>query len=145
MGEKIAPVLVVIDTNVLISVLLFGGKLGSLRDYWRTRRIVPLVSKETFGELRRVLAYPKFRLTPAEISAIIEIEILPWFEVVEVMEKIAGICRDPHDDMFFAVAVNGGAAFLITGDNDLLVLKSFRSAIIVTPADFMKQIGANGK
>jgi putative PIN family toxin of toxin-antitoxin system len=83
-----------------------------------------LLSKETFAELRRVLAYPKFHLTPGEISAIIEIEILPWIEVVEVLDKIAGICRDPHDDKFLAVAVHGGADLLITGDNDLLVLNS---------------------
>lgn len=139
MGEKIAPITAVIDTNVLISALLFGGRIGCLREFWRSRRIIPLISKETFGELRRVLSYPKFRLSREEIGAIIEIEILPWFEVVEIVELIAGICRDLHDDMFLAVAANGHADLLITGDNDLLELKTFRNTMIVTPADFLSR------
>ena len=55
MGKKVARLRVVLDTNVLVSTLLFGGQPGKLRDLWVAKRIVPLVSKETFAEFSKVL------------------------------------------------------------------------------------------
>jgi hypothetical protein len=138
MGKKIVAVtLVVIDTNVLILCLLFGGRLEPLRRLWQSRSIVPLLSKQTFDELHRVLAYPKFRLTPQEIAAIIQIEILPYFEVLESVPPIPPTCRDVDDEKFLCVASGSNAACLITGDQDLLVLQQFRKTRIITPADFL--------
>ena len=139
MGKKVAPQLVVIDTNVLVSCFLFGGRLERLREHWQAQAIVPLVSRETFDELRRVLSYPKFSLSPKEIRTIIDAEILPYFEVVEIESEIRDVCRDPHDEKFLAVAANGRAAWLITGDKDLLALQVFQQTKIITPADFLKQ------
>ena len=63
MGKReAAPLRVVVDTNVLLSALLFGGQPGRLRDLWVEGRIVPLVSQETFAEFSKVLYYPKFDL-----------------------------------------------------------------------------------
>jgi len=140
MGKKIAPQLVVIDTNVLVSCFLFGGRLERLRDLWKKRTIVPLVSRATFDELRRVLSYPKFSLSHKELQTIIDIEILPYFEVIKIECEIRDTCRDPHDDKFLAVAANGMASWLITGDQDLLVLQVFQQTKIITPADFLNQI-----
>jgi putative PIN family toxin of toxin-antitoxin system len=56
MGKKVSPVRVVLDTNVLVSALLFGGQPGKLRDLWASARLIPLVSKETFAEFNKVLA-----------------------------------------------------------------------------------------
>jgi putative PIN family toxin of toxin-antitoxin system len=140
MGKKIAPLLVVIDTNVLVSCLLFGGRLERLRELWKARSIVPLISRATFDELHRVLSYTKFSLSPKELQTVIETEILPYFEVVEIIDEISDTCRDPHDDKFLAVAANGKVSWLITGDKDLLVLQVFRQTKIVTPADFLSQI-----
>lgn len=138
MGKKIAAVtLVVIDTNVLISCLLFSGRLEPLRSLWQSGRIVPLLSKQTFDELHRVLAYPKFSLKPEEVAAIIQLEILPYFEVLEVVPQIPPTCRDVSDDKFLGVAAGGNALYLITGDQDLLVLVQFQKTRIVTPFDFL--------
>jgi putative PIN family toxin of toxin-antitoxin system len=138
MGKKIAHSLfVVIDTNVLISCLLFSGRLEPLRTLWQTGRVVPLLSKQTFDKLHRVLAYPKFRLAPQEITAIIQLEILPYFEVLESVPQVPATCRDENDDKFLAVALGSNAAYLITGDQDLLVLAQFQETRIVTPADFL--------
>ncbi|OGR24395.1 MAG: putative toxin-antitoxin system toxin component, PIN family [Desulfuromonadaceae bacterium GWB2_53_15] len=140
MGKKIAPQSVVIDTNVLVSCFLFGGRLERLRELWQAKTIIPLVSRETFDELRRVLSYPKFSLSSKEIRTIIDAEILPYFEVVEIKSEIRDVCRDPHDDKFLAVAANGMASWLITGDKDLLVLQVYRQTKIITPGEFLKQI-----
>ncbi len=132
MGKKIAPLRVVIDTNVLVSCILFGGRPGKLHDLWRVGRLVPLVSKETFAEFSRVLAYPKFQLSVFEIKMLVEEELLPYAEVVDVTEDTSGTCRDPQDDKFLALAASGKAAYLVTGDQDLLVLKMFKKTRIVT-------------
>ena len=132
MGQKVAPVRVVIDTNVLLSGLLFGAEPGRLRDFWIEGRLLPLLSKETFAEFRRVLDYPKFRLSPAEIKMLVEEELLPYADVLDVTEDAFGTCRDPKDDMFLALAASGKAAYIITGDQDLLILQSFRKIKIVT-------------
>jgi putative PIN family toxin of toxin-antitoxin system len=138
MGKKeVAPPRVVIDTNVLVSALLFGGQPGKLRDWWVGGRLVPLVSKETFAEFGKVLAYPKFRLSPAEIAMIVEEELLPYAEVVDVAEDAAGVCRDSHDDKFLALAAAGKASYLVTGDRDLLALQTFGNTQIVTVRDIL--------
>ena len=72
MGQKVTPLRVVVDTNVLISGLLFGGEPGKIRELWIAGRLVPLLSSETFAEFTKVLSYPKFRLSPAEITMLIE-------------------------------------------------------------------------
>lgn len=137
MGKKVAPLRVVIDTNVLVSSLLFGGQPGRLRDLWVGGQLLPLVSKETFEEFSKVLSYPKFHLSAAEIAAIIEEEMLPYAQVVGVTEDAAGACRDSHDDKFLALATAGHAAYLVTGDKDLLVLRMFGNTRIVTVSDFL--------
>jgi putative PIN family toxin of toxin-antitoxin system len=140
MGEE-APVLkVVLDTNVLVSALLFRGRLATFVQFWQRGEIIPVISRETFEEFRTVLEYPKFSLAEEEIGAIIEDEVLPFFEVTDIADPVEGICRDPHDDKFLAAAVNGGASFLVTGDRDLLELKRFRTVEIILPQDFIGRV-----
>ena len=140
MGSEETVKRVVLDTNVLVSALLFKGRLIRLVELWQNGRIVPVVSKETFAELRQVLHYPKFALTAGEIKAIIEEEILPFFDVEDVDEKADGVCRDPYDDMFLAVAVSAHASFIVTGDKDLLELGKYGTTRIVTPQEFLEKV-----
>jgi putative PIN family toxin of toxin-antitoxin system len=128
---------VVLDTNVLVSALLFTGKLSRIVDLWRQGKVIPLISKETFEELRAVLEYPKFSLAPDEIQSIIENEILPFFEVVEIQEKVRGACRDPGDDKFIACAVSASADFLVSGDKDLTGLKQYKTVKIIRVSEFL--------
>lgn len=48
-------------------------------------------------------------------------------------------CRDPKDDKFLDVAINGQASCIVSGDNDLLVLDPFRGIEILTPRDFLER------
>ena len=141
MGEKKKKIRrVVLDTSVLISALLFKGELSRLVVQWQMGVFIPVISKETFEELEAVLGYPKFRLSNEEKRLILGEEILPFFEVMEVREKVKGICRDPADDKFIACAVSSGAAFIVTGDKDLMAVKSYRSVKIVSASDFLKMM-----
>jgi uncharacterized protein len=131
---------IVFDTNVLVSALLFKGRLAGLVDLWRVGEIVPVISRETFAELKDVLHYPMFALAEDEIRAIVDDEILPFFEVVDVKEVVTGACRDPFDDQFLSLALNSGAAYIVTGDKDLLDLKTYRGVGIVTPQEFLASL-----
>jgi len=132
------PVRVVLDTNVLISALLFEGELAKLVDLWKGGKIVLLFSKETFDEFLRVLAYPKFELTGEEIKAIVETEILPYSETVERGEGTFG-CHDPEDEKFLRCASSAKAEFLVTGDEDLLSMKeALPGTSIVEPGPFLR-------
>jgi putative PIN family toxin of toxin-antitoxin system len=114
----------VLDTNVVVSALLFGGgRPGQVRAAWQQGVFVPLASANTINELVRVLAYPKFRLAPDERDELLA-DYLPWIEAVRVPDPAPRVpaCRDPADAMFLHLAVAGRAACLVTGDADLLAL-----------------------
>ena len=128
------------DTSVLISALLFKGELSRLVVQWQMGVFIPVISKETFEELEAVLGYPKFLLSNEEKRLILREEILPFFEVMEVREKVKGICRDPGDDKFISCAVSAGADFIVTGDKDLMAVKRYKSVKIVTASDFLKMM-----
>ena len=105
---------------------------------WQEGKIVPIISKETFRELRTVLEYPKFSLSRAEVRWLIENEILPVFEVINVSEHVKGVCRDPGDDKFISCAISADADYIVTGDQDLFDLKEYRSIRIIHASDFIK-------
>jgi putative PIN family toxin of toxin-antitoxin system len=129
---------VVLDTNVLISGLLFKGKLSRIVGLWQKGKIVPIISKKTFEELRTVLEYPKFALSHVEIKSLIEHEILPYFEVVNVSKHVKGACKDLGDDKFISCAISANADGIVTGDKDLSDLKKYQSVRIIPASDFIK-------
>ena len=130
---------VVLDTNAVVSALLFEtGRLARLRHPWMAGDFRPLVSPATAAELLRVLSYPKFRLTGAEIEALFA-DLLPYAETVEVPRRTAkwpGL-TDRDDRIFLDLAVAGNAAFLVTGDRALLAADPPERCRIVTPAEFL--------
>ena len=127
----------VLDTNVLLSALLFhAGSLSWLRHAWQSDAIRPLASRDTTAELIRVLCYPKFRLTRDEREDLLG-DYLPWCESVSVPTSLdVPGCRDPFDRPFLELALAAGADALLTGDKDLLVLGEVFPVPILTPAAF---------
>ena len=145
MGKKKKGVTrVVLDTNVLVSALLFKGRVSRFLTLWQQGKLAPLLSKETFEELKKVLTYPKFSLDQEEIGGILEDEVLPFFEIVDPVEAIKGICPDPDDDPFIACAVSGGAEFVVSGDGQLVGLKQYKTVRFVTPSEFLKRFASAG-
>jgi uncharacterized protein len=129
---------VVIDTNVLVSALLFtGGRLGWLRAAWQSESIKLLINKPTTEELLRVLAYPKFKLNTSEQQEILA-EALPFAEVVATSKRLPKLptCRDPFDQIFLELAAAGKADALLTGDLDLLALAGQTKFHILAPEQF---------
>lgn len=131
---------VVIDTNVLVSGLLFGGAPGALVSLWKEGTIRPLCSRESIEEFLRVLSYPKFTLTEVEIEHLLTEEMLPYFEVITVKAGKRFVLSDASDDKFIWCALKGKARVIISGDDHLL---SFASSPvpIVTVQEFLKRKG----
>jgi putative PIN family toxin of toxin-antitoxin system len=140
------PPRIVLDTNVLLSTLLFhAGALSWLRLAWQSEAIHPLASHDTTTELIRVLSYPKFKLTSDEREDLLG-DYLPWCETVTVSNKIKlPDCRDPFDRPFLELALTAKADALITGDKDLLVLSHLFAVPILTPAVFRDRMQPKAK
>jgi uncharacterized protein len=127
----------ILDTNLLVSRALTPRSVtaNSVRTILNLGRL--LVSQATMDEFAAVLAriQSKGFITPEEAIALIRAykECVEW---VPILERITA-CRDPKDDKFLELAVNGKADYLITGDQDLLVLHPFRDTQILTAKAFV--------
>jgi putative PIN family toxin of toxin-antitoxin system len=133
------PQRAVLDTNCLVSALIFGNsRLSALRRYWQASRFIPVGCRETVSELIRGLAYPKFRLSREEIEQLLA-DILPFLETHEIIracEPVAGL-RDANDAVFIRLAWQSGADTLVSGDEDVLALSDTIGGFrIISPAEF---------
>ena len=132
------PPRLVVDTNVFVSALLFGGVASRLVSLWQMQRVVYLLSRSILEEYLRVLSYPKFNLTEMEIRALIDEELLPYVKTVpDPSLKGVPYLKDSSDRIFLACSKTGKADYLLTGDKELLALKKFLQAEIVPPAEFL--------
>lgn len=130
----------VLDTNALISRLLLPtGVAARAVDHALARGVV-LVSEETMNELAEVISRPKF---DRYLSVADRVQFLRLFggvaRMVNITHRVAA-CRDPKDDKFLHVALNGEAEAIVTGDRDLLVLHPFHGISILSPADFVVMV-----
>ncbi|MBI2883207.1 MAG: putative toxin-antitoxin system toxin component, PIN family [Candidatus Methylomirabilis oxyfera] len=130
---------VVLDTNTIISALLFSGTASRLVPLWQSERITVLLSGAILQEYLRVLTYQKFRFSDQEVGGLIEEELLPFVKTVRVRKRLAAVRRDPEDNKFLECAVAGRAQHLVTGDQDLLELGAYRGISILTAGNFLNQ------
>jgi hypothetical protein len=136
----------VLDTNVFISMLFLnsGATFQKLYNALTHNRFQLLTTKNIVQETAQVLKKPALlkhhRMDTAEqeqvIRSILQIsQIIPIRTTISIPEL-----RDKNDDMFLQCAYNGTADYLVTGDNDLLVLKKLDQTKIVTPARFVQKL-----
>ncbi len=133
------PPRVVIDTNLVLSALVFGCSTAKLRLAWQDDLLTPLASRTTVTELIRVLAYPKFKLTKSEQEDLLA-DYLPFCETVLMPNVLPAIpeCRDPFDSPFLVLALVGEADYLVTSDRDLLCLADQFSCPIIKADQFLR-------
>jgi putative PIN family toxin of toxin-antitoxin system len=130
--------LFVFDVNIIISAVLIPQSKPDLAIRKAQDSGNILMSPEVWAELEQVLARPKF---DRYISSEDRSKFLQDFfdTVVLIMEGTETIqeCRDPKDNKYLELAVNGKANYLITGDQDLLILNPFREKPVITVTDFL--------
>ena len=127
---------IVLDTNVLISALVFGGKPRQITDLLADEMINVATSREILTELRRKII-AKF---PASIEVLGRFEKLLEREaqLVTLGSVRINVSTDPDDNKFIETAVLGNCDFIISGDRHLLELKQYKGIKIVRPADFLE-------
>ncbi|MCC6867316.1 MAG: putative toxin-antitoxin system toxin component, PIN family [Burkholderiales bacterium] len=136
-----APERVVIDTNVFLTGLLSAISTPARAVERAIRQDQVLASRETLRELAAKLLSPKFDRYVARARRVALLDRLaPNLIVVEIVQRIRA-CRDPKDDAFLELAVNGSANLIVTGDRDLLSLHPFRGIDILSPSVYLERAG----
>ena len=134
MGKK----KIVVDTNTLISAFGWGGKPFEIVKGVIDGKYELILSLEQMKECIKVLDYPKFSFTDEQKERF----YLLLFEISTVIKtktKLDGIVRDSKDNMILEPAKDMKVDYIITGDNDLLVLNEFEGAKIATASQFLEE------
>ena len=127
----------VLDTNVLVSAIVFGGLPRKVFELAIEGRVHLLISEPILTELKSVLQRPKFNFPFAAVQQIVT-ELINLGEMVYPTEALAVIKRDPADNRILECAVTGSADYIVSGDDDILTLREFEGIVIVSPAAIMK-------
>ena len=130
---------IVVDTNILVSFLLIPDSPPNKAVKKAIHEGTLLVSDDTLEELSIVLAREKFnQYISLEDRQEFLRKLLRITEKVSITKRIQE-CRDPKDDKFLEVAINGDADYIISGDKDLLVMSPYKKNIkIILPVNYLK-------
>lgn len=129
---------VVLDTNVLISSVL-GGALGVILDQWKHGKFDLVISEAIAHEYLDVINRPKFKIPQDEITAVTDL-LFHQAEFVTPQETIHVVSVDPTDNKFIEAALAGNAKWIVSGDDHLLQLKTYRKIEIITAREFITQL-----
>ena len=132
----------VLDSNVLISALLFGGKPRDILDLAIKELIEVAISDDILEEIKEVLEGKKFQFPKRIVGALIR-EIQELADYVEPEEKIEAVPEDPEDNRVLECAVESGANIIVSGDSHLLALQSFGQVKIMNPDEVLRRYRKN--
>lgn len=127
---------VVLDTNILISAIVFGGKPREVLKAAIRGQIQLVLTEDIIEEMRRVLEGKKFQ-SPAETRDLIIHELESLAEIVKPKEKTTFIKKDPEDNRVLECAQGAQADYIVSGDKHLLEIEDFKEIKIVTPEKFL--------
>ena len=125
----------VFDTNVLIAAFLTEGLCSGLLIRARKQAFNLVLCDDIIREFEGILI-KKFKLTSTDISEISDIVSEAASEILHELGPIPNICRDPNDDMIIACTIDAAADYIVTGDEDLLILKRYKDIVILNPRNF---------
>ena len=128
----------VLDTNVLISALVFGGTPREVTDLIAQKTFRPVMSEEILSELRRIIVtkFPEYSLLVESYEKLLRRYAI-W---IPLGSKTIMVSRDPDDNKVIETAVIAKCHFIVSGDKDLLVLRAYSDIKIVKPIEFLRQI-----
>lgn len=133
----------IIDTNVLLSGLLWHGTPHALLDRVRDGTLTLVSSPVLLAELAEVLEQPKFDAVLARSNTSRERSLAEIQQLAEVLVPEAlpqPVCRDPDDDHVLALALTAHVDLIVSGDKDLLDLNSFQNIPILAPVDALRRV-----
>lgn len=136
---------VVLDTNVLMSGIFFGGLPGRLLEIWTTGGIQLVLSPVIFAEYRRVgselaARYPQRAEALTPVLALIAMNAT----LIDAPPLVERVSTDPDDDSFLAVALAAKVPVVVSGDRGLLAVSGWRDIAVLTPRQFADQYLSGG-
>ena len=128
---------IVIDTNVLISGVFFGGLPRKILSSVVNRETTACATTEIINEYEEIVQ----EMIERKSGHIDKIILAPLIKAMEIIEPISHVevCRDPDDDKFLECAKDSHALFIVSGDKDLLVIGKYEDIQIVTAKDFCER------
>jgi putative PIN family toxin of toxin-antitoxin system len=126
---------VVLDTNVFVSGVFFGGVPGRILEAWRDGQLTLLVSVTILDEYRRVGRLLAQQYEGVELEPVLAL-VTVNAEVVEAPDLPEQVCGDPDDDSFLACAVAGGGAVVVSGDKALRAVSGWNGIEVLSPRGF---------
>ena len=129
---------IVIDTNLWISFLI-SDTYSKLDAHIQTKKIKFVFSNELLYEFMDIVARPRFKkyFTTDDVNRILT-SIQNHSDFITVKAK-TDICRDKKDNFLLALCEDGKVDYLLTGDDDLLVLKKYKKTVILKIADYLRK------
>jgi len=128
---------VILDTNILVSTLLSKTMRARLARVFTDPRMTIVVNYELLAEFQQVLQRPKIKkhLSDEQIQTFLTF-LQRRVEIIEMTSNVE-FCRDPKDDYLLALCKESQADYLISGDQDLLVLEEFEQTKILPLSKFL--------
>jgi putative PIN family toxin of toxin-antitoxin system len=133
----------VIDTNVIVSAYL-GGTLETVLRSFKEGQFTLVVTDAIANEYFTVLQRPKFKIERDEFDDFVAL-LMSKAEFVIPTETVTAIESDPSDNKFLEAALAGKARRIVSGDNHLLELKTYRGISILTAREFLDGLAAQAK
>jgi putative PIN family toxin of toxin-antitoxin system len=129
---------VVLDSNVIVSGLGWSGTPARILDAALDGQLVLVTSPPLLAELRRVLEYPKLAKVIGRAQQLVD--VLEASSTVILPTRVLAVVGDESDNRVLEAAVDGAAHYVVSGDDDLLGLRSFQGIPIVAPGEFAAQV-----
>jgi hypothetical protein len=130
---------IIIDTNLWISFLITND-FNKLDHFLNSDKYLVVFSDELFDEFLEVVHREKFVRYFNDLNIKILVEIINEKALFVNVFSIVNVCRDVKDNFLLSLAIDGDVDYLITGDNDLLILKHYKKTSILTINDFISTL-----
>ena len=130
---------VVVDTNVLVPGVFFGGMPSRILEAWRDKRIDVVVSPDILEEYRRVGEHLETQFTDVSLAPFLALLVMNA-EIIEPPDLPEQVSRDSDDDKFIACALAVGCHVIISGDKDFLSISGYRGVKVVAPREFPESV-----
>ena len=130
---------IVLDTNILISAVVFGGKPRKIIESVIRGTFDLYMSKPILDEMAGVLSSKKFKYDKGVVDLIV-IEVESLSKIITVNTKITHIVEDPDDNMILECAVSAEADFIVSGDRHLLDIERYNNIHIVSASRFIEMM-----
>ena len=126
---------IVLDTNVFVSGVFFGGVPGRILEAWRDARVRLVLSADILDEYQRVGQVLGSQYSGVDLEPFLRL-LTVQAEIVEAPDLPEPVSADPDDDKFLACAIAAGVAVIVSGDKDLLDQSGWRSVRVLRPRQF---------